>query len=176
MTPPVRITAVLMSLVVMSGVSQAQEATSAEGFSARKGALHLPVVTGKVAYRFGTRPAPGARGDVRHTGWTIHAKKGRRVRAVERGTIAVAEPVRGYGITVIVDHGHGYHSVYAHLRKAVVSSGDTVGWGEIIGIIGSTGTLEGEKLYFELRHRGRPIDPAGWFASKSTMRRRKRPR
>lgn len=138
----------------------------------RKGHLHLPLVFGATQYRFGTRPAAASRGRVRHTGWTITASPKHRVRAAMAGQVVFAEALPGYGLTVVIDHGHGYHSVYAHLKKALVVVGGEVQWGAPLGVIGSTGTLGDVMLYFELRHHGRPIDPEGWFASAAELKRR----
>lgn len=138
----------------------------------QKGDLHLPLVFGRTQHRFGTRPAAASKGRVRHTGWTIVAPSTHRVRAALDGRVVVAEALPGYGLTIVIDHGHGYHSVYAHLKKSLVTVGGDVERGAPIGVIGSTGTLTGVKLYFELRHRGRPIDPDGWFASASELKRR----
>ncbi len=139
---------------------------------ARKGQLHLPLVFGQTQLRFGTQPATASKGRVRHTGWTIVASPKHRVRAVLDGRVVHVERLRGYGLTVVIDHGHGYHSVYSHLKKAQVAVGDAVEWGAPLGTIGSTGSLDGVKLYFELRHEGRPIDPAGWFLPARELRRR----
>ena len=160
-----------LALVGPSAVT-AQE-NQAEAPGPRKGQLHRPLDGGKVLYRFGVRPAPGARGRVRHTGLTLVAASGRSVRAVDSGTVAIVAPIQGYGLTIIVDHGHGYHTLYAHLRSALVEPGASVQRGEPIGVIGATGSLEGEKLYFELRRGGEAIDPAGWFAPRGQRGREK---
>jgi septal ring factor EnvC (AmiA/AmiB activator) len=64
---------------------------------------------------------------------------------------------------VIIDHGYSYHSLYAHLDKIEVEPGQKVDRGEKIATSGSSGSLEGAKLYFELRHKGHPINPRSWF-------------
>ena len=138
----------------------------------RKGQLHHPLVYGVTQLRFGTQPAAASRGRVRHTGWTITASPKHRVRAVLDGRVVLAQRLVGYGHTVVIDHGHGYHSVYAHLKSSSVEVGAQVAWGDPLGVIGTTGSLEGVKLYFEFRHHGRPIDPQGWFAPLPELRRR----
>lgn len=83
-------------------------------------------------------------------GLTIQAKKGTPVRCVADGIVADVESIFSYGNTVIVLHGNGYTSVYAHLSGASVKRGDTVQAKRVIGTVGETGSLIGPVLYFQL--------------------------
>ena len=69
----------------------------------------------------------------------------------------------GYGNLVIIGHGEDYHSLYGHLDKMHVRVGSIVDTGEVIGNSGDTGSLVGETLYFEIRHKGKPVEPTRWF-------------
>ena len=64
---------------------------------------------------------------------------------------------------IIIDHGKNYYTVYAHLEETFKSKGDEVEAGEVIATVGDTGSLEGARLYFEVRHHGKPVDPLAWL-------------
>ncbi|MBI4237123.1 MAG: M23 family metallopeptidase, partial [Deltaproteobacteria bacterium] len=81
------------------------------------------------------------------------------VVAAQAGTVRFAGWRRGYGVTIELDHGFGWHSRYAHLRAAVVRRGAAVGAGELIGRVGATGLVTGPHLHFELHYAGQPLDP-----------------
>jgi murein DD-endopeptidase MepM/ murein hydrolase activator NlpD len=85
------------------------------------------------------------------------------VRAVARGVVAFAGTLPEYGITVIIAHESGFETVYAHLARAEVRPGLCVDVGKEVGIEGSTGLSTGPHLHFEIRHNGRPVDPAPFF-------------
>jgi septal ring factor EnvC (AmiA/AmiB activator) len=134
--------------------------------------LHLPLLEGRVVQWYGTTDAADSNTRVRHTGWTILARRGHRIRNVAEGVVVFAEARKGYGLLVVIAHPGGYHSVYAHLEEIGVQVGERVERGRAIGVIGSTGSLNGTKLYFEWRLHGRPIDPQGWFAPANTEKTR----
>ena len=83
-------------------------------------------------------------------GLTIQAKKGKSVRCVADGIVATVESIMGYGNTVVVLHGNGYTSLYAHLSGTSVKRGDTVQAKQVLGTVGETGSLIGSVLYFQL--------------------------
>jgi murein DD-endopeptidase MepM/ murein hydrolase activator NlpD len=64
-----------------------------------------------------------------------------------------------YGLTVVVDHGFGYQTLYAHLRRPLVRAGQRVRAGQVVGEVGSTGRSTGPHLHFEVRYQGLPVDP-----------------
>ena len=64
---------------------------------------------------------------------------------------------------VIIDHGNNYYTIYAHLEEIFKSKGDAVDTREVIATVGDTGSMEGAKLYFEVRHHGKPENPLGWL-------------
>ena len=76
--------------------------------------------------------------------------------------VAFAGYFKGFGRLVILDHGEGFYTLYAHLGGIGVSQGDEVEAGAQLGTVGDTGSVSRVKLYFELRFRGRPINPARW--------------
>lgn len=138
---------------------------STADFHRRKGAL-VPPVSAPVTHPFGPRKLKGTQSTVRHTGLTFEVEVGTDVRPVSEGLVVFAERFVGYGLMVIVDHGGGYHSLYAHLERIEVEVGQRVGRADVLGTSGESGRLEGPGLYFELRERGRPVDPAPWFVTR----------
>jgi septal ring factor EnvC (AmiA/AmiB activator) len=64
---------------------------------------------------------------------------------------------------IIIDHGKNYYTVYAHVEEAFKAKGDGVGTGEVIATVGDTGSMTGAKLYFEVRHHGKPVNPLEWL-------------
>ncbi len=121
------------------------------------------------------RPARGAvsgvfgepRGSGRHPGMDFDGDTGDGVLAAGAGTVALAGPApagySGYGILVVLDHGGGVQTLYAHLSETTVRPGVAVLAGERIGAIGTTGVVTGSHLHFELRQGGVPVNPRGWL-------------
>jgi septal ring factor EnvC (AmiA/AmiB activator) len=106
---------------------------------------------------------PRFRTEVPHPGLDIEADAGVDFRAAFDGTVRFASWLRGYGLTVIVDHGQEVLSIYAHASVLLVEKGQHVKRGQVLGKVGDTGSLRGPYLYFEIRERGRPVDPATWL-------------
>ncbi len=98
-----------------------------------------------------------------HNGFDIRAPAGSAVQAVLGGQVVYADWLAGYGRVVILDHGEQYHTVYAHLAAFACRVGEQVEQGQRVGTVGDTGSLRGTSLYFEVRHRGMPVDPADWL-------------
>lgn len=132
-------------------------------FAARKGKLRWPT-DGEVASRFGRQKHRKLKTVTFNKGIGIRAPLGRQIQAVYDGTVLYADWFRGYGRLIILDHGQGFYSLYAHGSELLVQVGDGVRAGQVIGRVGETGSLEGPQLYFELRHRGNPQDPLVWLS------------
>lgn len=135
---------------------------SKEDFHRLKGALIPPVRT-KPAHGYGPRRQGQTTSYVRHSGYTYDVAAGTQVRAIGPGLVVYAGWFEGYGQVVILDHGVGYHSVYAHLSKLSVEVSAPIKRGDQLGLSGASGSLEGDKLYFEMRKDGSPINPGDWF-------------
>ncbi len=135
---------------------------STKDFHRYKGTL-IPPVKGSPDHAFGPRKQRKSSSYVRHTGYTYFVEQGTEVRAAAAGVVTFAERFEGFGLLIIIDHGTGYHSLYAHLDEFSVEAGDRVKKGERVGLSGESGSLDGPKLYFELRKKGKPIDPSDWF-------------
>ena len=98
-------------------------------------------------------------GNPGHIGLDIAAEMWDPIVAVADGVVVFAEWGGGYGNLVIVEHGDGWRSYYAHLAEIVVEAGQKVRQGELVGGAGTTGYSTGPHLHFELRYQGRPVDP-----------------
>lgn len=143
-------------------LGQLIEHETGEDFHRRKGTL-LPPVAAEADETFGRKKRENSVTYVRRTGLTYRVDAGTDVRTVADGLVVLAKRLEGYGNLVIVDHGDGYHSLYAHLEETGVDVGGEISQGTTVGRAGATDSLDGPKLYFELRHNDEPIDPSPWF-------------
>ncbi len=126
-----------------------------------RGALDWPV-DGRVMYAFGQQRNPDGTVILRN-GVGIAAAEGTPVKAVRPGTVVFAQPYVSYGPSVIISHGGGYYSLYLYLSEINVAEGDAVNAAQVIGRVGGSNTPEGAHLEFQIRERGRAIDPGPWL-------------
>lgn len=119
-----------------------------------RGKLSWPV-SGVITQRFNTSIEES---EFKYTGVTITAIP-QSVHAIYRGRVVFAHPFRGLGLLIIVDHGHGYLSLYAHNQSLTKKENDLVDTSEVIAHLGDT---QPAKLYFEMRHNGQPLNPEQW--------------
>ena len=124
----------------------------------RVGGLGWPV-SGSLLASFGGDLPDGRRS----TGVLIGAPAGVQVQAVADGTVVFADWMTGYGMILIIDHGNGYMSLYAHNDGLLREAGDRVKRGDAVATVGSSGGQERPALYFELRRNGSPVNPSGWL-------------
>ena len=127
-------------------------------FKSVKGKLSWPV-GGKRSNNFGR---PRNEGKMRWQGVTIPAKGGTEVKAIHHGRVVYADWLRGSGLLMIIDHGDGYMSLYAHNQSLLREVGEWVVAGTPISTVGNSGGQEQTALYFEIRHQGKPVNPAAW--------------
>jgi len=123
-------------------------------------------VKGKVVSFFGRQKHPTFDTYVTKKGIEIQAREGSPIRSVSAGKVVYADWLKGYGLVVIVDHTNGFYSLYAHASKLLVTEGNAVRVGQMIGHTGETGVTEDDTLYFELRKGTMPIDPLIWLAKR----------
>ena len=112
---------------------------------------------------YGNRAKPIGSGYEFHTGYDIPAPYGSDIVAAEAGTVITAGYVRGYGYTVIINHGSGLTTLYGHNSSLVVSVGDTVTRGQVIAKAGSTGNSTGNHCHFEVRVNGSHVSPKSYL-------------
>tara|TARA_R110000823_G_scaffold125385_7_gene252080 strand:- start:421 stop:1557 length:1137 start_codon:yes stop_codon:yes gene_type:complete len=127
-------------------------------FSKVRGKMPWPVA-GKPSNRFGN---PRNEGKMRWQGVAIPAEEGATVRAIHHGRVVYADWLRGSGLLLIIDHGDGYMSLYAHNQSLLKDVGEWVTAGTAISTVGNSGGQDRFALYFEVRHQGKPVDPAAW--------------
>lgn len=124
----------------------------------RVGGLGWPV-TGNLLAAYGGKLPDGRRSD----GVLVAAAAGTTVKAVADGRVVFADWMTGYGMILIIDHGNGYMSLYAHNDGLLRDAGDMVKRGDAVASVGKSGGQELPALYFELRRNGEPVDPRGWL-------------
>jgi len=122
------------------------------------GGLGWPL-SGNLLARYGGRMPDGRTS----SGVLIGAPAGSTVTAVADGTVVFSEWMTGYGLILIVDHGNGYMSLYAHNESLLRDTGDRVKRGDAVAKVGTSGGQGTPALYFELRRNGQPVDPGSWL-------------
>lgn len=115
--------------------------------------------TGSISSGFGYRTDPISFTRKFHYGIDISAPYGREIKASARGRVILSDWHGNYGKTVIIDHGRGISTLYAHCSKLIVSEGETVNKGDVIAYVGSTGRSTGNHLHFEVRVFDTAVDP-----------------
>ncbi len=133
-----------------------------QGFRLSKGKLPPPV-RGRLLRRFGQVETEGFRKGEKVKGVIIETTGEAAVHAVYKGKVIFAGYKRGYGNTVIIDHGYQYFTVVSRLDTIVVSKGDRVRQGDLLGSTGDMATLVSKGLYFEVRKGSRSLDPLKWL-------------
>lgn len=132
-------------------------------FANLRGKLPWPA-RGQLVGRFGLHTHPTFGTATQNNGIDIGAAPGVPVRAVASGKVDFRDWLAGYGNCVILNHGAGYYTLYAHLSEVLVAVGQEVEAGAIIAETGDTGSLKGPMLHFEVRQGSRAMDPLGWLA------------
>jgi murein DD-endopeptidase MepM/ murein hydrolase activator NlpD len=120
-------------------------------------------VQGIVTSSFGSRLDPFNGEGAFHTGIDIATSKGEAVRAPADGTVLKAGMGNGYGREVVIDHGHGVQTIYAHLSGFAVTEGQNVSRGDILGYVGSSGHSTGPHLHYEVRIHDTPVNPSKYL-------------
>ncbi|MBI1845508.1 MAG: peptidoglycan DD-metalloendopeptidase family protein [Candidatus Rokubacteria bacterium] len=138
------------------------EAPPGIGFAGARGRLPWPT-DGRIVAAYGAQVHPRFGTRTFRSGVDIEASEGMDVGAVWSGHVVYTGWFKGYGNLVILDHAHDYYTLYAHMADIQVKEGDDVRQGQRIGTVGDTGSLEGPRLYFEVRYQGKPQDPAEWL-------------
>lgn len=126
------------------------------------GKLARPV-PGALTSGFGMRHHPILKRSRMHNGVDFGGKSGDPIRAAADGVVISATYMSGYGNCVILDHGGGVSTLYAHASKLNVREGQSVKQGQTIAAIGATGLATGPHLHFEVRVNGKPVNPLGWL-------------
>lgn len=121
-------------------------------------------VAGTISSPYGYRNHPVREERRFHTGVDLSVPSGSEVKATADGIVSFAGWTENSGIVVVVEHGHGFSTAYAHNRKALVRVGQRIARGEVIAMSGSTGVSTGPHVHYEIWRDGRHADPAGFLA------------
>jgi len=127
-------------------------------------------VDGRLLSSFGARTDPFSGEGAFHSGVDISAATGTPVHATADGVVVHAEVQSGYGKLVVIDHGGGVQTYYAHLSRIFVQSGQSIRRGEMVGAVGSTGRVTAPHLHYEVRIGGAPVNPYRYLAKALAFR------
>jgi len=131
------------------------------GFASQKGRMNIPV-RGEIIESFGKHKHPEFNSYTFSKGLSISASSGTEIKSVYEGTVIFSDYFKGFGNMMVVDHGGGYFSLYAHASRLSKKVGAEVARHEAIGAVGDVDSNKGSMLYFEIRHQGKPVNPAEW--------------
>jgi murein hydrolase activator len=132
------------------------------------GRLDWPV-EGDIVIKFGPDTLPSSQGGgvIHWTGIGIRAPVGTPIKAVAAGTVLRVQRLSTYGLSVIVQHGNGYYSLYMQLQSAAVKEGEEIARGAVVGTVGGQNSAKGPHLYFEIRGENQiALDPIAWLKSR----------
>jgi septal ring factor EnvC (AmiA/AmiB activator) len=132
-----------------------------KGFGSQRGRLMMPA-KGEIVGAFGRHKHPEFNAYTVSNGISIAASAGTDIRSVYAGQVIFADYFKGYGNMVIIDHGGGYFSLYAHAAKIMKKVGTQVARNEVVATVGDSDSPRGSMLYFEIRYQGKPVDPSAW--------------
>ncbi|WP_460224489.1 murein hydrolase activator EnvC family protein [Aurantivibrio infirmus] len=132
--------------------------SSSTSFSSLRGKLPWPT-KGKIAHRYGSDRVAGR---LKWDGVLIQAEEGSPVQVIHNGMVIFADYMQGYGLLIIVDHGDGYWSLYAHNQMLTKNVGTLVSAGETIAQVGNSGGQNQAGLYFQIRKNGETTNPGQW--------------
>lgn len=142
-----------------AAVRNNQASIELAGLTALKGKLLVPT-SGSIDRLYGKR----RQGQVRWQGIVINSPSGTPVNTVADGKVLYADWLKGFGLVTIVDHGDGYMSVYGRNQALLRKVGDTVMVGDTISLVGNSGGQAQPGLYFEIRHKGKALNPSQWLS------------
>ena len=152
--------AVQAQILKLSKELAAQQAAQGKPSNAALGGYIWPVSSRRITSTFGGRASPGGIGSTNHKGIDIGGVGyTSEIHAAKAGTVIVSQYSRSYGNYVVVSHGSGNTTLYAHMSSRKVSVGQYVNQGDVLGITGSTGNSTGPHLHFEITENGTRINP-----------------
>ena len=143
-----------------------EQAWNTEQFSKMKGKLAMPV-EGKILHNFGDNRGTGK---LKWQGLFIQAKRGSPVRSIYPGTVIFSDWFRGLGLLIIIKHGDGFMSLYAHNETLKKDAGDIVNPNDLIATIGNSGGQQKTGVYFEIRVQGKASNPIDWLAEGKVLK------
>lgn len=134
-------------------------------FVPHTGKFAWPIPQRRITSKFGMRVHPKFKTKIQHSGIDVGSPMGTQIKAAGSGEVIFTGWLRGYGQVVIIDHGGGYSTVYAHMSKILTEEGRAVRTGTVIGQVGQTGVATGPHLHFEVRVNGKAQNPLKYLPS-----------
>ncbi len=146
-------------------IRQQQQALKTKSFSALKGRLPWPA-NGRIIAKFGRQWNPKLKTTTENPGIDIKGQPGSAIRAIIGGVVTTITYIRGYGTTIIIDHGGGFYTVYSHVTNIQINVDSEVRNGDVIAYMGDSGSINGSKLHFEIWGKGQKLNPELWLSKK----------
>ena len=143
-------------------IRKQQMALSSKEFPKLKGQISWPA-EGRVAARFGRQWNPKLKTTTENPGIDIKGKPGSEIRSVLGGVVTTITFIRGYGTTIIIDHGSGFYTVYSHVTNVETNVDSQVNSGDVIAYMGDSGSINGAQLHFEIWGEGKKLNPENWL-------------
>ncbi|RZP24568.1 hypothetical protein EVA24_01580 [bacterium] len=146
-------------------IRQQQQALKTKEFNLLKGQLPWPT-DGRVISKFGKQWNSRLKTTTDNPGIDIKGQPGSPIRSTMSGVVTTITYIRGYGTTVIIDHGGGFYTVYSHVTNIQTQVDSEVRSGDVIAYMGDSGSVNGSKLHFEVWGKGQKLDPEKWLIKK----------
>ena len=143
-------------------IRKQQMALSSKEFPKLKGQISWPA-EGRVAAKFGRQWNPKLKTTTENPGIDIKGKPGSEIRSVLGGVVTTITFIRGYGTTIIIDHGSGFYTVYSHVTNVETNVDSQVNSGDVIAYMGDSGSINGSQLHFEIWGEGKILNPENWL-------------
>ena len=143
-------------------IRQQQQALQSKSFPKLKGQLAWPA-EGRVITKFGRQWNPKLKTTTENPGIDIKGKPGSEVQAVLGGIVTTITFIRGFGTTIIIDHGSGFYTVYSHVTNVQTNQDSQVRAGDVIAYMGDSGSINGSQLHFEIYGQGVKLNPEKWL-------------
>ena len=146
-------------------IRQQQEALRTKSFKSLKSQLPWPA-EGRIITKFGRQWNSKLKTTTENPGIDIKGKPGSPIRTVLGGVVTTITYIRGYGTTIIIDHGGGFYTVYSHVANIQTNVDSQVRNGDVIAYMGDSGSINGSKLHFEIWGKGQKLNPEEWLIKK----------
>ena len=146
-------------------IRQQQDALKTKEFNLLKGQLPWPT-KGRVILKFGKQWNAKLKTTTDNPGIDIKGQPGSPIRCTMSGIVTTVTYIRGYGTTIIIDHGGGFYTVYSHVTNIQTSVDSEVRSGDVIAYMGDSGSINGSKLHFEIWGKVQKLDPEKWLIKK----------
>ena len=143
-------------------IRRQQIALQSKEFPKLKGQIAWPA-EGRISAKFGRQWNPKLKTTTENPGIDIKGKPGSEIKTVLGGVVTTITFIRGYGTTIIIDHGSGFYTVYSHVSNVETNVDSQVNSGDVIAYMGDSGSINGSQLHFEIWGEGKKLNPENWL-------------